>query len=163
MALEDEIRIAIDKNLSAEIGTRLLTRLQRAEDDSNALDGFRAKLQRAQDHITELEAKLARHKEIDERMATLVKREDEVNQKLMRAEIYELRVKCSEEKVGLMRDVVKDVFANHRFKYMVTEGGTMPVMASTGSYPSPQGFSRTATGEGEGAPPPPPSGSPGQG
>ena len=119
--LAEELRKVIENSLPMEVGKALKERLEQAEKDS--IDAKRLRVE-----ATDLE------KRFDERTNQLSDVLKEAgDQKASRADIVsrqnllavreatiQLKEKHADEKVGIMRGVVKDVFSNNRFKYVKT-------------------------------------------
>jgi predicted RNase H-like nuclease (RuvC/YqgF family) len=159
MPMDSDIKAAIEKNLSAEIGTVLKERLAQAErieilnrdlkDKLDEGDLINKNLKKELDKFTSLEdqTKKAEAAAQAAKDATTDKR------------IVELIEKHSNEKVALMSQLVSLVFQNQKFKYTIQDGGSTPVSGGNGGFFT-ANHSRTITGEGDGAPPPPPASGP---
>lgn len=160
MAFLDEMKAVIDKNLPAELGTALKTRLQYAEEDAERVKMLTKKMADLESKIAFLEDERRAHTALDKRQTQLDEREKAVGYLEMRKEMLVLQQKICDTRVADMKEIVLAVFANNHFKYMLSEGGQVPFAGAPGSYPQSAPFSRTVTGEGTGAPPPPPSTTP---
>jgi hypothetical protein len=150
MAISDDLKAAIDKNLNAEIGTALKERLAKAEFDAVLVKDIKSKLDEA-DVINknlkkELDKFLSLEDQTDKANAAAKTLRDATTDK----KIVDLIEKHSNEKVALMSQLVSLVFQNHQYKYTLNESGFLPTPQGGSSY------NKTATGVGEGNPPPNP-------
>ena len=156
MAINDDIKAAIDKNLSMEVGKALKERLELVE----ILEGrLRASAKLAEERTQLIEtqtAQLARAGDLVEKAKALQLKDAEVTAKLLRADLIALKEEHAKERVAEMRGLVLAVFANNQFKYQVNDNGYMPVSGTMGSSMQQASHSRTITATGEGAPPPGP-------
>lgn len=157
MAINDDIRNAIEKHLSHEVGAALKERLAQADKDAAEMIRLGHENTRLVQENAELKHKVSKFDAIEKKIGELHDQELRTRQALTDQAIVTLREQHATERVKDMKDIVLAVFANAKFKYMVSEGGVLPMAAGApGSYPSSQAFSRTATGEGEGMVPPAP-------
>jgi hypothetical protein len=160
MAINDDIKAAIDKNLSAEVGEILKRRLELAEADARKIVELKKLNEDLKSLVVSLEAQVAKAGDLDKKFQQLVATNAEVEKKLIRAEIYDLKVEHAKERVFDMKSLVSLVFQNNQFKYSTVENGSLPAGCDQYGNPRTTGYNRTSTGQGEGAPPPPPVGSP---
>jgi hypothetical protein len=160
MALQDDLRAAIEKNLSAEVGAALKELLASAERDAAALVENRKFVESLKGQVEALSATVLKAGDLDKKAQDLRTKESEVNNKLLRAEIVALKEEHAKERVADMKHLVSLVFQNNQFKYSLTETGNLP--AGTDQYGNTKSayYNKTATAEGVGAPPPPPAGTP---
>ena len=156
MAINDDIKAAIDKNLSTEVGKALKERLELVEVLEKRLETYE-KLAKERTQLIETQtAQLAKFGDLERRAAAITVTDIEVSKKLLRADIIALKEEHAKERVAEMRNLVALVFQNNQFKYQVTDNGYMPIATSMGSAMSQASHSRTITATGEGAPPPSP-------
>ena len=123
-------------------------RLQQAESDARQVQSLNqslAELGVARDSLAE---KLKRHSEIDKRQSELLQLERTVTEKLIRAEVYELRVAQAELRAKDAKEIVALVFQNNRFKYRETSSDTVP-NTTPNVYPSTLSVSSNKYVEGE--------------
>lgn len=155
MALNDDLKAAIEKNLSAEVGNTLKRRLESVDALEAKVDELQRKLKYAEELTDEYRTKLYKHEELDKRIEAATKAEAAAKAATIDKSISDLKDKHAAEKVSMMLDVVKSVFANNQYKYTVSDNGMMPVGGGQGGYFTAQ-HTRTIAGQGEGAPPPSP-------
>jgi hypothetical protein len=159
MALQDDVRLAIDKNLSAEVGSILRQQLQEGESAANALLDVRRQLKNAEAKLESLEYRALTDKQRAEATAAAEKAAADLRKATTDKTIVDLKLEFAQQRVEDMRSIVLAVFANSRFKYTVAESGMWPMAPGQGGqWPVQQPFSHSASGEGEGSPPPPPIG-----
>jgi len=156
MAIEGDISKAIDANLNAEVGTRLKVRLQQAEDLEKKNKLLDQEVIEARRTIGDLNSKLERAGDLDKKNEVLLKVQAEADKKLLRVEIVELKEKHAKERVDDMKELVRCVFANNQYKYLIQENGMGVVTANPNNYPATIPTTRTISGTGDGAPPPAP-------
>ena len=156
MAISDDIRAAIDKNLSMEVGDLLKKRLELVDDLEKKLAASEKLSKERVDRIAEQTATIAKAGDLDKRTQDLRAKDLEVTAKLLRADLIALKEEHAKERVTEMRNLVSLVFQNHQFKYQVLDNGYLPVSTQMGSCTQQASHSRTITATGEGAPPPGP-------
>jgi hypothetical protein len=155
MAINDDIKAAIDKNLSTEVGDVLKKRLELVDSLEKKLAAeVKLSLERVE-RIAEQTKVIERAGDLDKKAQELKTKDAEVTSKLLRAEIVALKEEHAKERVAEMRNLVALVFQNNQFKYTLTDNGYLPVPMSGGGYTN-ASHQRTITGQGEGAPPPAP-------
>ena len=126
-----QIQKVISEQLPAQIGDALKQRLIQADRESQQLIEFQTVNLALQQQRAELQAELAKHKEIDNKLIQLESLQRTVDAKLLRNEINELKVAQAEVRVSDMKSIVGQVFANNRYKYSESTYGNQP-MASGG-------------------------------
>ena len=89
MALEDDFRAAIDKNISAEIGTALKERLEQAESDATNLVGARSQ-------IKDLQLEVEKHQKMDHDWSRLEERRQGIDAKERELELKEAILNVTE-------------------------------------------------------------------
>lgn len=154
--LETDIQEVIRAQLPAQVGDVLRKRLADANRLENELKVANEANKGYLEKIVALEAQISRNGNLDHKAMLLAAKEAEVNAKLLKAEIMDIREKHAQQRVDDMRSIVSAVFANNMFKYRVNDSGMIPVATQGGSYPTSMGFNRTVEATGEGAPPPAP-------
>jgi hypothetical protein len=141
------INAAIEKNLSAEIGTALKERLAKADQDAIELRQAKADVQQMKEESYKQKDRadrLARdHDAMMKRCGDLDGREKAL---AIREATIELREGCASARIADMKYIVEAVFANNRFKYSMT--GYMP--AGCDQYGNAQTASVHRDVEGEG-------------
>jgi hypothetical protein len=159
MALTDDLKNAIEKNLSAEVGATLKKVLDRAEADASALALSKMSEENLRNQLHALQKQVKSQEALEE----LISKNQETEAKALAAtafkQMVDLKMKHSEERVADMKHLVGLVFQNNFYKYQVMDSGSTPVNMGNGCVTS-AGHSRTITGTGEGAPPPPPASGP---
>lgn len=131
MSIGDDIKLAIDKNLSAEVGAALRQRLKQAEDNESALTKAEAELVVLR-RIDKTQRQLDREQvEFTTRRIAVEKQAADL---IHREAMLALREEHAKERVGEMRQVVRDVFSNNRYKYR--ESGSVPVGVAQAAGPS---------------------------
>jgi hypothetical protein len=157
MALEEDISKAIDANLTAEVSKRLKIRIQQAEDVERRaylleqeVIGLKKKLEMSEAQLHEL-------KSLDDLIRKLETAKEQARTAAIDKQIVDLKIENAKERVGDMKELVRAVFANNQYKYIIQENGQAAVTASANGYPATVPVTRTVTATGEGAPPPPPS------
>ena len=133
--LLDKVEAAAREHLPEAVGNALRERLRQADDE-------RAQLKKAREKINELEQDVVKSckalSELRERESSIKQREQrlETEEKSvtarehavkLREQLIDLREGHADEKVGLIRGIVKDVFSNNRFKYERTRNGEVVV------------------------------------
>jgi TolA-binding protein len=160
MALELDIKTAIEKNLSAEVGAVLKTRLTKADVDADAVTELNKQVVKLQNQVDNLQKQVKKQEAIEQRIQQAEIAEKALRERQTDSKIVELKMKHAEERVFDMKSIVMAVFQNNQFKYTNVENGSLPAGCDQYGNPRTTGYNRTSTGTGEGAPPPPPVGSP---
>ena len=123
--LNKEIKDSIDANLPAMVGEQLKARLVEAGLDVKRLSALKKEFE---DYKREHTALVTRENRVKDDLVRVDARQVELNAKAteldkreralaIKEATIELREFHATEKVGLLRGVVGDVFANNRFKY----------------------------------------------
>jgi len=133
--LEEEIRLAIEKNIPAQVGDVLRQRLEQAEKDAVKVKQQEEALQNKNAAITKLEKQLAEYKTCDERNAKLQEREkkiaeEEINLKVTKLE-YELIAEKS--KSDFAERVALGLVRNVEYKKAIMENVSKPLIDNYGS------------------------------
>lgn len=153
MAIEDDIKAAIDKNISAELGGRLKTRLQKAEDLEAENEILKKELWTTKQKLKASEEQLADQIALGRDLKMLEAKAEEVRKATVDKAVVDVTLTCANMRINDMKELVKDVFANNRYKYMLSESGMVPVMPGPqGQWPAQHSVTKTATIEGQGTP-----------
>lgn len=154
MALEDDIIKAINTNLTAEVSGRLKVRIQQAEDNERKLALVEKELKEVKEALQSAKALISTEEQLNEKIRKFAETRDAAKEATVAKAIVDLKLEFAQQRVHDMKELVKDVFANSRFKYTVTEGGSVPVPNNTpGGYPIAMPTSRTVAVEGTGPAP----------
>lgn len=141
--LEADIKSAIEKNLSSEVGSVLMKRLKEAESDRAALADERdivAALRKANE---DKDKKLRSDQDADKlatalagRAAALDTRERELEKREARAELNEYKVTAADQSCHRLFALVETIFRKPTILRTISENGTEPAPAgATGQYP----------------------------
>jgi predicted RNase H-like nuclease (RuvC/YqgF family) len=152
MAIEEDISKAIDANLTSEVSNRLKARLQLAEDLEKKSVLLERALREAKEENQTLKALVSTEEQLNEKIRRFAEARDQAKEATIAKTIVDLKLEYSAVRVADMKELVKDVFANSRFKYTLQEGGTVPV-PNPGGYPTSASHSKTTTVEGTGQAP----------
>jgi hypothetical protein len=160
MAIQDDLRVAIEKNLSAEVGATLKRVLDKAESDASALALSKMSEENLRTQLNIAQGQVKSQEEVEGRIRTAKEAERKVIAATALKEITDLTLANAKERVADMKYLVGLVFQNNFYKYQTMENGSLPAGVDQYGNPKTTGYNRTMTGEGLGAPPPPPVGSP---
>jgi outer membrane murein-binding lipoprotein Lpp len=163
MAIQEDLRAAIEKNLSAEVGSVIRARLEWCEKLEKEVQSLNTKIETLSSENKELLRRVYAGDSADQRREKAEKAEADARTAQVDLKVQQVIIECANLRITDMKELVKSVFANNQYKYLVNENGMAPVSIPQGTYTQTQPFSRSAVGTGEGSPPPAPSGSPGQG
>jgi hypothetical protein len=152
MAIEGDISRAIDANLNAEVGNRLKVRLQQAEELERRNTLVEKELKDFKAELQTMKALMSTEEQLDEKIRKFAEVRDSAKEATIAKAIVDLKIEFSNQRVADMKELVKDVFANSRFKYMTQESGMTPV-PNPGGYPTSASHSKTTTVEGTGQAP----------
>ena len=130
--LTKDIAEAINKNLPAHVGTTLLQRLKKAEEDSNALAVLKGKADAKNMRILELEDYIAKHKSIDDReialMMTAKKLDDKTKELTVKEAVlaaterfHYATLSAAKEGTENLKDMLRILFTNTQVKRQVLE------------------------------------------
>jgi hypothetical protein len=97
MSLDDDIRQAIESNLTAELGTRLKERLDKADADADAVDRMR-------DTMARMDEDLAQHKEHARSEEDLKNREVQITDRERQFDLREAVLDVQEKYATAARD-----------------------------------------------------------
>ena len=158
--LTPALQAALQEQLPAAVGGELRTLLETAAEERQELERLRAEKERVERDKQECIAWREKSRRFDERETALNDRDrklDERERQLdVREAVIDLRETHAKERVGEMRDVVRDVFST-RFKFTrnAQEDVVLPGVAGNapGEYGSPSSVapaSRSESVEGEG-------------
>lgn len=132
MNITAEITEAINKHLSHEIGTALKERLQRADNDAELVETSKKAADFWKCAADEKTRELAAHEALKIREQKVSAREALASEAERRVSFEYLRVEQANIRVADMKEIVRAVFSNNRFKY--SEVGSAPVGVPTGGY-----------------------------
>lgn len=157
MATLDDVRAAIEKNLSAEVGEILKKRLAKADIDAATCETQKEKIASLEKQISDLYSRVKIGDELEARIQKAEAAERSLLAATALKEIVDLKLEFAKERVNDMKHLVALVFQNNQYKYQVTDNGYLPVPQGPGGggYFT-ANHSRTIAGEGTGAPPPAP-------
>lgn len=130
--LMTQITKAINEQLPAQIGDALKTRLIQADADAMKVKALSEKIDALQLERATLVSEVTAHNSLDSKRAILEATQKEVDAKLLKLEISELKVEQAAVRVKDMKEVVGMVFANNRYKY--SECSSRQVPGDPGSY-----------------------------
>jgi hypothetical protein len=156
MAIEEDIIKAVNANLTAEVSGRLKIRLQQAEDLERRNLLIEAELKDVKSKLQMSEKQLHEVVDLGNDIKKLESARDQARAAAVDKQIVDLKIQHCTERVNDMKELVKAVFANNQYKYMLQENGTGVVTANPNTYPATIPTTRTVTATGEGAPPPAP-------
>lgn len=141
--LMSQITKAINEQLPAQVGQVLKTRLAKAEKDAADLVTLRESFDAMKAERDSLLKRVADEKELLLRQKAIEVAAKEVDAKLLKLEIHELKVAQADIRVKDMKEVVGMVFANNKFKYYESGSTSVPSgphgVQSVGTYRSVDG------------------------
>lgn len=141
--LEADIRQAIEKHLSAEVGTLLKERLAKADKDSKDLASANGGARLLYEECEELKAELKTHRALSEREAVITKREAEVLAREVRHEVLQEKLNGANAVTKAVYDLTALAFRNPRIMRHETETRAVQIPALPGCYPSSQSLTDT--------------------
>lgn len=112
--ISTDLREAVAKHLPKLVGDAVVERLQQADCDAAALKVAEKKVAELGGYKNRVEGVERRESSVADREAQVASKERVLH---LREELVKLREQHSKERVDELRGVVKDVFANSRFKY----------------------------------------------
>ena len=125
--LSEAIQEAVKKNLSGDVGVALQAELKELELLRARIKDYEDGAARIKKELDELRSNKAKVADILNREVELTRKEQKVD---TREKILEIKEGHAKESVGMMRDVVRDIFSNSKFKYQETiytsENGFVP-------------------------------------
>lgn len=131
--LESEIRAAIEKSLSAEVGTLLKERLAQADKDRDAIKSEQAEHGRTKTKLETAVQSLAAHAELDKRekslqalLVSLDERERELFRREVKCEVVETKCAGAEHRAASIFQLVERIFAKPAFLRTITENDMVP-------------------------------------
>ncbi len=135
MSLDDDIRQAIESNLTAEISTRLKERLTQADDDAKALEDAREVLKRNDEALAKHEQHARSEADIKERMEHVIDRERGLD---LREAVMDVQEKCATASRDDMMKVIEHVFKGpgQRLAFDL-QGGLSGLVNASGMSQSP--------------------------
>lgn len=146
--LISQINNVINEHLPQQTGQVLRMRLEQAERDAAEVIRLRDTVTSLQSATKQLESAVRDAGDLESKRAYLANKEREVDAKLLRNEINELKVAMAEQRCHDLKEVVHSVFANSRFKYYesINEQRIMPPGTS---YPNTFGVNHSKSVDGE--------------
>ncbi len=148
--LNEEIQEAIRKDLPARVGEELRSQLNAGVESAKRVVDLTAQLDRTNAINRELSAANSQWKQTSDQVelkrVELVAREDALKKREDKIAVLEQEVALRKEFNGTLRDVVRDVFSNNRFKYRESYPVTVPGSGNCSGYIN----QSTREGEGEG-------------
>mgnify|MGYP003429560086 FL=1 len=130
--LMTQITKAINEQLPAHIGDVLRKRLETAASDANRVAELDKQNGELRFEVDKLKTELKIYDDLGKRRSELERLKAEVDAKLLKLEISELKVEQAAVRVKDMKEVVGMVFANNRYKY--SECSSRQVPGDPGSY-----------------------------
>ena len=122
--LMSDVRKVIEENLPGQVGNVLKERLDQAETDAENLEALKNRVKTMQDQIDALTKKADILKKLKLKKEELDEKEASLN---LLQQVLEEKKKYMEERIADMKDIVKTVFQNNRFKYDVTKDIVTPL------------------------------------
>lgn len=147
MALEEELKAVIIKQLPQEVSATLQARLKKADDDEAALKVAHTKVETLRGEIEVLRAErisllaqLDKHRSITER-------EDAVTTRERNQEVFELKTQlnAASGNADFARDVARQLVRNTEFRRQVFHSESCNVPVVNGGYTSMQSVGRSTT------------------
>lgn len=124
--LTSQITKAINEQLPAQVGQVLKIRLAKAEKDAADLVTLRESFDAMKAEVISLLKQVSDEKEITRREQSCEQARKEIDAKLLKLEIHELKVAQADIRVKDMKEVVGMVFANNKFKYYESGSTSVP-------------------------------------
>ena len=115
--LEKDIAEAIQKNLSAEVGTQLKNRLAKAETDAELVVSLTKQLADEKIRVANLDKIVYSYKDIESREQLVKINEEAIREATWKLKVQEAELKGRESGMNQNFEVVKAVFANNIMKY----------------------------------------------
>lgn len=115
MAIEADIRKAIEANLSAEVGGVLKARLEQADKDSHEVENLRKRCITLDGIIEDKNSHLQKHTDIAVREKALADREASVTKRELAAQLNEFKVEAANDKCKAVFDLASLAFRNPKF------------------------------------------------
>lgn len=126
MALEDEIRAAIESSLPEQVGKTLKQRLEKAEKDAADVIRLNSLLLAASEEKRDLRRALDKHEKLDEREVANAKREVEITVRELRQDLVDARAQAANEKCNAIFELASIVFRNPRLVRTESERSELP-------------------------------------
>lgn len=146
MSLLDELNEAVRKNLPSHLSDELKKALDERASLQSALKDQKTENEWCKSKIGDLESRERKIAEGNAVFAKLEKTQSDVDAKLLRAEIFELKASNAEQRVKDAKDIVLAVFGNSKFKY--SESGYAPVGVPVGGFVNSGSTNKTIETEG---------------
>lgn len=135
MSLDDDIRQAIESNLTAELGTRLKERLTQADEDAKALEDAREVLKRNDEALAKHEQHTRSEDDIRERMEHVMDRERGLD---LREAVMDVQEKYATAARDDMMKVMETVFKGPGSRLAFDlQGGLSGLVNASGMSQSP--------------------------
>jgi hypothetical protein len=136
MYIQKDIQDAIEKQLPAQVGEVLRTRLEQAEKDAatvkhnaTTLAEFRSDIRKLESQVEARDAKLKQHGDIDKREAEVAQRERDLKITLLEAQLV-----TEKDKSAFVKEVALGLVRNAEFRRSVFENHNKNVPTMPGSY-----------------------------
>ena len=133
--MNKEIKLIIEKNLPAQVGTVLKEALAKAESDAVALEESKKALVNLKEFNRSIEERLNAHGKLDAREVSVTAREVAVEKKEVRQEVDILTIKLeeSEKRADAVTDFTTGLVRNTIFRKSILDSET------PGAYQNPDG------------------------
>jgi len=116
--LEDEIKIAIEKNLSAEVGKTLKVVLEKAEKDAEQVGQLSKQVEALKNTLLESQAELRKHEQLDLRMKSVEDAEKKNTQDALKikTDTLEYQLETEKDKTKFVTGVAMGLVRNTEFR-----------------------------------------------
>lgn len=138
MSIEKDIEMAINSNLTHEVGSRLKNRLDKADADAALVKRLQDDLAQSQSEVKRLLAVQARSESLDTKAAELAKRERALE---LAEAVLKVKTDLSDARVKDHQDMVRLIFSGPASKLAFELAGTVPVPLGSGEYANAQSVS----------------------
>ncbi len=136
MDIQKDIQDAIEKQLPAQVGEVLRTRLEQAEKDAALVKSqaatiteFRSDVRKLEAQVETRDARLKQHAEIDKREAEVSQRERDLKITLLEAQLVTER-----DKSAFAKEVALGLVRNAEFRRTIFENSNKQVPTMPGAY-----------------------------
>lgn len=116
--MQDEFKAIIEKNLPAQVGDVLKTRLEQAEKDSDTVKNQNEKIKDLNEIIDKLENIIIGYREFDKRNAELETREIKIKEeeRNLKIKTLEYQLACEQEKTSFTKEVAMGLVRNTTYR-----------------------------------------------
>ena len=114
MELNEKILKAIDEELPAQLGSVLKERLSQVESLERELQQEKRSWNTQLQENLELQEKVSKHEDLDEREKALDKREADVIERERKMELNEFKVEAADQRASDVKELASIVFRNPR-------------------------------------------------